>query len=101
MTTQPETTWTGLRFLTIKKFSSESGYTPDAIRSKIKTGVWLKDEVWVKAPDGRILIDVMGYEKWVTENLNLGDSNEGICPGQTQYHRDHRGSWGNSARSGW
>ncbi len=54
-----------MRYLTIRKFSSESGYTEDAIRSKIRDGKWLKQSVWRKAPDGRILIDVEGYEAWV------------------------------------
>jgi hypothetical protein len=55
-----------LRWVTIEKFSTESGYTPDAVRSKIKRGDWLEGQVWIKAPDGRILIDTEGYEKWVT-----------------------------------
>jgi hypothetical protein len=55
-----------VRWLTIEKFSAESGYTPDAVRSKIKRGDWLEGHVWIKAPDGRILIDTEGYEKWVT-----------------------------------
>ena len=55
-----------LRWLTIEKFSAESGYTPDAVRSKIKRGDWLEGHVWIKAPDGRILIDTEGCEKWVT-----------------------------------
>ena len=55
-----------LRWLTIGKFSRESGYTPDAVRSKIKRGDWLEGKVWVKAPDGRILVDTEGYEQWVT-----------------------------------
>ncbi len=53
-----------LRYVTIGKFAAESGYTEDAIRSKIKNGVWLMGSVWIKAPDGRILIDVQGYERW-------------------------------------
>ncbi len=56
---------TSLRYVTIGKFSAESGYTEDAIRSKIKNGVWLMGQVWIKAPDGRVLIDVQGYERWV------------------------------------
>jgi hypothetical protein len=55
-----------LRFVTIEKFCSESGYSADAVRSKIKRGDWLEKVVWVKAPDGRILIDLKGYERWVT-----------------------------------
>jgi hypothetical protein len=54
-----------LRYLTIPKFSAESGYTEDAIRTKIRDGVWLEGEIWKKAPDGRILIKVEGYEEWV------------------------------------
>lgn len=54
-----------LRYLTIPKFSAESGYTEDAIRTKIRDGIWADGEVWIKAPDGRILINVAGYEKWV------------------------------------
>jgi len=54
-----------MRYLTVKKFSSESGYTEAAIRAKMADGTWLKDYVWLKAPDGRVLIDVDGYEAWV------------------------------------
>lgn len=54
-----------LRHVTISKFATESGYTENAIRMKIKNGVWLEGVVWIKSPDGRILIDTEGYEKWV------------------------------------
>ena len=54
-----------LRYVTIPKFYEMSGYTEDAIRAKIKGGVWLEGVVWKKAPDGRILINPEGYEKWV------------------------------------
>ena len=56
---------TTLRFVTIDKFSNLSGYSPDAVRSKIKRGDWLEGQVFIKAPDGRILISTEGYEKWV------------------------------------
>lgn len=55
-----------LRFVTIAKFAAESGYTERAIRGKIYDGTWNQGEVWVRAPDNRILIDVAGYEAWVT-----------------------------------
>jgi len=58
-----------LRYVTIDKFSAASGYTEDAIRAKIKNGVWLEGKVWLKAPDGRNLIDVQGYERWVEGQL--------------------------------
>lgn len=59
-----------MRWLTIEKFSAETGYTPDAVRSKIKRGDWLEGKVWIKAPDGRILMDTEGYEKWVTSQVS-------------------------------
>ena len=54
-----------MRYLTVRKFSSESGYTEAAVRSKIADGTWLEDKVWRHAPDSRVLIDVDGYEAWV------------------------------------
>lgn len=53
-----------IRHVTIEKFAQLTGYTPDAVRSKIKRGDWLEGKVWIKAPDGRILIDMEGYEAW-------------------------------------
>lgn len=41
-----------VRFVTVERFGDFSGYTPDAVRSKIKRGDWLEGAVWVKAPDG-------------------------------------------------
>lgn len=60
-----------LRHVTIPAFSAESGYTEDAIRSKIKRGEWLEGAVWIKAPDGRILIDKEGFEKWAIGATSL------------------------------
>jgi len=54
-----------VRYLTIRKFAAESGYTENAIRAKIHRGVWREGEVWINAPDGRQLIDTKGYESWV------------------------------------
>lgn len=56
-----------LRFVTIEKFEELTGYTPDATRSKIKRGDWLEGAVYIKAPDGRVLIDIEGYEWWVQQ----------------------------------
>ena len=50
---------------------SESGYTEDAIRSKIRDGIWRLGEIWIKAPDGSTFIDVEGYESWVLDQTAL------------------------------
>lgn len=54
-----------LRYQTIAKFAAESGYTEKAIRMKIEKGVWLENRQWRRAPDGKLLIDIHGYEQWV------------------------------------
>ncbi len=54
-----------VRYLTIGKFAAETGYTEKAVRSKIHDGTWEENKIWKKAADGRILIDVQGYEEWV------------------------------------
>jgi hypothetical protein len=54
-----------LNWVTINRFCELSGYSDKAVRSKMAEGVWLKDVVWCKAPDNRILISLRGYEAWV------------------------------------
>ena len=49
----------------IAKAAAETGYTEHAVRAKIADGTWPEGEVWIRAPDGRILISVEGYHKWV------------------------------------
>jgi hypothetical protein len=53
------------RFVTISLAEALTGYTKDAIETKIARGVWIEGREWRRAPDGRILIDMRGYEKWV------------------------------------
>lgn len=54
------------RYITIKKLSELTRYSEAAIRTKVTRGVWKEDHVWIRGPDGRILIDLEGYEKWAT-----------------------------------
>ena len=53
--------------VTIERFSELTGYSELAIRSKIKRGDWRQDEQFFKAPDGRILMSLEGYARWVTK----------------------------------
>src|SRR5690606_41248976 len=61
-----------VRYLTIRKFALETGYSEDAIRTKIRDGVWPETDVWVKAPDGRVLVDVEGYNEWASSTMVFG-----------------------------
>jgi hypothetical protein len=54
-----------MKWVLIKKMVELTGYTENAIRAKIKKGVWLKDRHWRKAPDGRILFDVQEIQAWI------------------------------------
>ncbi len=54
-----------VRYVTIPRFAELSGYSPAAIRTKIRDGIWRDGREWRRAPDGRILVDVDGYHAWV------------------------------------
>lgn len=54
-----------IRYVTVHRFAEATGYTEHAIRTKIRDGVWRDGQEWVKAPDGRCLIDIEGYNAWV------------------------------------
>jgi hypothetical protein len=60
-----------LRYVTISRFATESGYTENAIRSKIRDGIWREGQEWKRAPDGRVLVDVDGYHRWVKTGVAL------------------------------
>lgn len=53
------------RYIRIPKFVEETGYTARAVETKIHRGVWVEGKHYRRAPDGSILIDMEGYEKWV------------------------------------
>lgn len=57
-----------MNYVTVKKFSEMSGYTPKAIYIKIERRVWKEGRQWRRAPDGRVLILVTGVEQWVNQD---------------------------------
>lgn len=52
-------------------FEEITGYTIKAQERKREEGVWVEDEHWVKAPDGRVLMCISGFNKWATSNQKL------------------------------
>lgn len=54
-----------MRYVLINKFCADTGYSEKAVRRKIEEGVWLENQQYRRGPDGRIQIDVEGYERWV------------------------------------
>ena len=56
---------TPVRYVLLPLAALVTGYTVKAMERKIERGDWLEGKVWRHAPDGRILIDLLGYQKWV------------------------------------
>jgi hypothetical protein len=42
-----------------------TGYSVKAMERKIERGDWQEGRVWRRAPDGRIVIDIVGYQRWI------------------------------------
>lgn len=53
------------RFVTIGLAAVVTGLTAKAIERKIERGDWAEGRQYRKASDGRIYVDIEGYEKWV------------------------------------
>lgn len=54
-----------MRWVLIKILSQQSGYSEDAIRAKIKKGVWLQGLHYRKAPDGRLHFNLEAIQSWI------------------------------------
>ena len=57
------------KYILIKKLAKMTGYTENAIRCKIKKGVWLEGVHWLRAPDNRILLNHAEITKWIEGDI--------------------------------
>jgi hypothetical protein len=57
------------RYVLLNIAASITGYTIKAMERKIERGDWQEGKEWRRAPDGRICIDLVGYEKWVERQI--------------------------------
>jgi len=53
------------RYVLLALASQLTGYSVKAMQRKIERGDWIQDKVWRHAPDGRVVIDLIGYQKWI------------------------------------
>lgn len=53
------------QWVLIKRFAEITGYSENAVRHKIKGGIWLEGRLWRKAPDNRIFVNLSEFERWV------------------------------------
>jgi hypothetical protein len=58
-------TVTPARYVLLHLANVITGYTVKAMQRKIERGDWPEGKVWRRAPDGRIFIDLIGYQRWV------------------------------------
>lgn len=54
-----------MNIILIKKFSELSGYSENAIRMKIKRGIWIQNKHYRRDPQNRIWIIIDAVEKWI------------------------------------
>ncbi len=57
-----------LPYVTIKKLAAESGYSVEAIESKIKRGEFVEGIHFIKSPDGRIHMNTRAFTQWLESN---------------------------------
>lgn len=53
------------RYVLPPKFEQLTGYTKQAVKRKVQSGAWREGHEYRRAPDGHIIVDLQGYEKWV------------------------------------
>src|ERR1700689_1158311 len=59
-----------------------TGYSVKAMERKIERGDWQEGKVWKRAPDGHIVIDIVGYQKWVDGPRAAAPSHSTALEGQ-------------------
>ena len=53
------------RYVLLPLGSLITGYTVKAMQRKIERNDWREQREYRHVPDGRVMLDVMGYERWV------------------------------------
>ena len=53
------------RYVLLSLANALTGYSVKAMERKIERGDWQEGKVWKRAPDGRVMIDMAGYQRWV------------------------------------
>lgn len=59
------------RWVLINVLVSETGYTDDAIRAKVRRGQWAFRAHWRKAPDGRLVFNITRIQEWMSSGSSL------------------------------
>lgn len=55
-----------LEWVLVPLFCSLTGYTTKAVQRKIEEGKWLEGQMYRRAPDGHVTMNLQEYYRWVT-----------------------------------
>jgi len=58
-----------LQWVLVPVFCQVTGYTEKAVRRKIESGIWRQGKHFLKAPDGRITMNIQEYYRWVEKSI--------------------------------
>jgi hypothetical protein len=64
-----------VRYVRIKRFAELTGFTVQAVETKIARGVFIEGDHYRRAPDGSVCINLEAYDRWVE-----GDQAPGLNP---------------------
>lgn len=53
------------RYVLLSLAATVTGYSVKAMERKIEKGDWIQGKVWRRAPDGHVVIDLVGFQKWI------------------------------------
>lgn len=59
-----------MKWKTISKIAQDSGLSEESLRSLKKKGYLREKLHWKKAPNGRIFINTIEFEKWIEGSSN-------------------------------
>lgn len=60
-----------MRYICVNKFAEMTGFTANAVYCKIRDGAWTNGYQYRKGPDGKVYVDVEGYERWVEAGMAM------------------------------
>ena len=55
------------RFVTVRVYATITGRTENSMRMKMRDGKWLEGREYIKDPDGTVLIDREGVQRWALQ----------------------------------
>jgi len=55
-----------MKWQTIERVAEDSGLSRESLRALKKRGVFREKIHWVKAPNGRIFLNINAIENWIT-----------------------------------